>query len=323
METNNKEFTKLNYIFIITLVSLVLSFVIYDEKQAVFIVSIICIFVLYLQAKKILKKFFIDIRNIIEYASQKKVAIIKDGDLGLMYEQITLLNKRALAYEETIELEKEKLRQTIDDICHQLKTPLTSVSIYTELLLEKDKTNEYLVNIDQQIQKMNNLIQNLLKIAKLQSHQVEFSFEDLPIEDVFNYAIESLHSLIKDTEIKIQQTNIHFYYDESWLQEALSNIIKNSLEENCQHISISFKDHNQYIKIFIYNDGKEIEEKDLIHIFERFYHSSKQQGVGIGLSLSKEIIERHHGNIVVYNQRGVVFELTFPKYQVNEKYKVS
>ncbi|MEG0593379.1 MAG: HAMP domain-containing sensor histidine kinase, partial [Coprobacillus sp.] len=243
--------------------------------------------------------------------------------LGLMYDEITLLKNRTIAYEETIELEKAKLRQSIEDICHQLKTPLTSVSIYTELLLGKDNENEYLMNIDQQVQKINYLIQGLLKLAKLQSHQVKFGFEDLSINQVMQMAIESLQSICQDTQITIQQTDLHFYYDESWLQEALSNIIKNSLEENCQHISISFEEHQQYIKVFICNDGKEIDGKDLPHIFERFYHTSKQQGVGIGLALAKEIIERHHGSINAYNQNGVIFELTFPKYQVSQKYKVS
>lgn len=76
--------------------------------------------------------------------------------------------------------------------------------------------------------------------------------------------------------------------------------------------------------MFIYNDGEAIQEKDLPHIFERFYHTKKQQGVGIGLALSKEIIEKHHGSIQAYNDRnGVVFEILFPRYQMNNKFKVS
>lgn len=323
METNNKEFIKLDKVLIIILGCMLLSFLLIESKEVIFLISLISISSFYFIAKSILKDFFIDIRSVIKYVSEGKEFIIKDGDLGLMYDEITLLKNRTIAYEETIELEKAKLRQSIEDICHQLKTPLTSVSIYTELLLGKDNENEYLMNIDQQVQKINYLIQGLLKLAKLQSHQVKFGFEDLSINQVMQMAIESLQSICQDTQITIQQTDLHFYYDESWLQEALSNIIKNSLEENCQHISISFEEHQQYIKVFIYNDGKEIDEKDLPHIFERFYHTSKQQGVGIGLALAKEIIERHHGSISAYNQNGVIFELTFPKYQVSQKYKVS
>lgn len=95
------------------------------------------------------------------------------------------------------------------------------------------------------------------------------------------------------------------------------------MEHGCSKIKVTFEEHQQYIKCFIYNNGEEIKEKDLPHIFERFYHSAKQQGVGIGLALSKEIIEKHHGLVTAYNDNGVVFEITFPLFQMNDKYKVS
>ena len=280
---------------------------------------------MYFFSDYILKKVYKDIRGVIQYTSQNKEVIIKDGDLGLLIDEVNQLKNRSDAYEKTLNKEKDKLRKTIEDICHQLKTPLTSISIYTELSLEKDNNNPYLKEINQQIDKMKYLIQSLLRLAKLQSHQINFEYEYLSVNNLINISLQSLHSLIQksDVDINITEQDISFYYDEDWLQEAFSNIIKNSLEHNSSIIDISFKEYKEYLKIYIHNNGDEVSKKDLPHIFERFYHASHQEGVGIGLALSKEIIERHHGQVEVYNQAGVVFEVTFPKYQVSQKYKVS
>ena len=295
------------------------------HKEWIIAIFTIVIITLYYFSESIVRGIYEDIRNTIQYAKNDKEAMIRDGDLGLLYDEMRMLKQRTLAYEKTIDSEKDKLRETIEDICHQLKTPLTSISIYNELLLEQTRDNQYLIDTQQQIEKMNYLVQSLLKLAKLQGHQVEFQLELSSIDKVFELSIQSLSSLIQKNHkvIDVQKCEVECYYDEGWLEEAISNIIKNALEKDCKNIKIWFEDYKQFVKIFIYNDGLEIKEKDLPHIFERFYHTDKQHGVGIGLALSKEIIMRHHGDIIVYNQNGVIFEITLPKFQVNEKYQLS
>lgn len=324
METNNREFILLRYKMMVSIIILLLIYIFSLSKEILFIDSVLCIFYMYYSSKRILKSLFTDMRHVIDFASGDQEFMIKDGDLGLLYDEIVILKKRTTAYQETIQKEKNKLRQTIEDICHQLKTPLASVSIYNELLLE-EQPHHYLIETQQQIEKMKYLINSLLKLAKLQGSQVDFDFQYLPIYEVLQLSLQALHSLIQQTStsITIEKTEAYLYYDESWLQEALSNIIKNSLEHGCSKIKVTFEEHQQYIKCFIYNNGEEIKEKDLPHLFERFYHSAKQQGVGIGLALSKEIIEKHHGLVIAYNDNGVVFEITFPLFQMNDKYKVS
>lgn len=321
METNNREFIYLRNKWIIILLVNMIVFYFVDSKFILFIIVLISLTFLYFQSYQIISKLFTDMRNVIAYASQDQEMKIEDGDLGLLYDEMRNLKKRSKAYEVTIHEEKNKLRKTIEDICHQLKTPLTSISIYNELLLNENETDENVVETQKQIEKMKYLINSLLKLAKLQSHQVVFEFEYLPVKDLIDLSLQSLHSLIEISQVEfiVHDTHISFYYDEDWLQEALSNIVKNALEQDCTIIDISFEEHSNYIKIYIYNNGSEMNEKDLPHIFERFYHTSHQNGVGIGLALSKEIIERHHGYIEAYNHNGVVFEMMFPKYKMKEK----
>ena len=113
------------------------------------------------------------------------------------------LKKRTVAYEKVIQQEKDKLRQMIEDICHQLKTPLTSISIYNDLLLDGKIQDNYFEEINQQIEKMKYLINSLLTLAKLQSSQIEFEFEYQSIQEVIQLSMQSLQPLIKKTRIQI------------------------------------------------------------------------------------------------------------------------
>lgn len=326
MKTNNREFIRLKYIALIILFLFIIIYLVGFSRDIMFVLGIILMGSLYISFQNVVKELYCEMREVIAYAANDQQTIIKDGDLGLLYNEMMRLKKRTVAYEKVIQQEKDKLHQMIEDICHQLKTPLTSISIYNDLLLDGKIQDNYFEEINQQIEKMKYLINSLLTLAKLQSSQIEFEFEYQSIQEVIQLSMQSLQPLIKKTRIQIhiEELETCFYYDESWLQEALSNILKNSLEQTCSRIDITFLEHQQYLKMFIYNDGEAIQEKDLPHIFERFYHTKKQQGVGIGLALSKEIIEKHHGSIQAYNDRnGVVFEILFPRYQMNNKFKVS
>jgi len=265
-----------------------------------------------------------DMRQVIQSFHNPTDFQIQDGDLGILYDEIRQLQRRTHQYEITIENEKKKLRETIEDICHQMKTPLASIGIYNELL-EVEYNKDYVQETGQQIDKMKYLVNTLLTLAKMESHQIHFDFQKLPIQYVIDLSLQSLHSMIEQSQVCIHIVNNQesFYYDESWLQEAFSNILKNNIEHGCSNITISAYQYDQYIKVKIHNDGPEIASKDLPHIFERFYHTQNQKGVGIGLALTQEIIHRHHGEIEVYNEQGVVFEILFPIYFVSEKHQLS
>ncbi len=323
MEMNNRIFIKLKQVFfVVALVEVILYY--FLPHRYFLVISLIMLSLFYYVSKSFIIELYADIRNVIQSIHQKNDYMIQDGDLGLLYDEVKQLQNRTNAYEQTIEEEKKKLRKTIEDICHQLKTPITSISIYNELL-KNDYQKEYVEESYQQIEKITYLLNSLLTLAKLESNQIEFDFQDLYIKNIIQLSLQSLHSLLQihDINVEIEDCHIHLYCDESWIQEAISNILKNNIEHGCSKIHISFVKYNQYIKIVIHNNGEEINSKDLPHIFERFYHTQNQQGVGIGLSLSQEIIQRHHGSIEAYNQDGVVFEIMLPIYQVTHKYQLS
>lgn len=323
METNNKQFQQLRYVLYIALFIMIIGYF-FLPREFLFICSILVILLLYIQNRSMIVNLYQTIRTIVEAIYHDTPMEILDGDLGILYEEVNLLKRRTIAYEKTIDKEKEKLRTTMEDICHQIKTPLTSINIYNQLL-EDHYDVTYLKESQTQIEKIEYFINSLLHIAKLESNQVKFDFQKQSLNYILNLSLQSIHSLIENNDITVilPQNDITFYYDESWLQEALTNILKNNMEHGCHSITITVHEHDQYFKLFIQNDGDEIDACDLPHIFERFYHTNKQQGVGIGLALSKEIIHQHHGEIDVYNHNGVIFELLFPLSSLNETYHLS
>lgn len=174
----------------------------------------------------------------------------------------------------------------------------------------------------QQIDKLKDLISSLLTLAKLENDVVHFEFQKLPLKYLLDLSIQSIYSLIQEKEIIIDVQDKEFFYDESWLVEAISNILKNALEQEAvTKIKINSQVIENYLKVYIHDNGQGIDSKDLPHLFERFYKSknSHKESVGIGLSLTKEIIRLHHGFIDVYNDQGACFELTFPLYAISEK----
>lgn len=324
MKTNNRNFMKLRYVFILFFFIEVMIYKLSSSRDIFLICSLLCLSLFYFTCYFMMMNLYKDMRQVIQSFHNPQEFQIQDGDLGILYDEIRQLQRRTQQYETTIEKEKIKLRDTIEDICHQMKTPLTSIGIYNDLL-EDEYHQEYVQETGQQIDKMKYLVNSLLTLAKIESHQINFDFQNLPIRYVIDLSLQSLHSLIEQSQvhIHIEDEQDCFYYDESWLQEAFSNIFKNNIEHGCSNIDISFQKYNQYIKVRIHNDGPQINAKDLPHIFERFYHTDNQKGVGIGLALTKEIIHRHHGEINAYNEHGVVYEILFPIYLVTEKHQMS
>lgn len=281
METNNRDFVRLNYVFLLSIIALISCYVSLQGNIVVYLIFGIIICCLYVFIYTTIKNMYMDLRKLMSFVEQD-IAFVKDGDFGLLYDKIMSLKKENQRYQDMIQDEKQKLKRNIDDICHQMKTPLASLFIYNEILSDKYEDQELKDSI-QQIEKMNYLFNSLLRLSKIES--IELDFVELPIEYVLELSLQSLHTLIenKNIEIKKEYVDTSVYYDESWLQEALSNIIKNQLEQECSTITIRLEDYKEYVKVYISNDGPEICQDDLPHIFERFYRAknSKSQGIGI------------------------------------------
>ena len=148
MKTNNREFIRLKYIALIILFLFIIIYLVGFSRDIMFVLGIILMGSLYISFQNVVKELYCEMREVIAYAANDQQTIIKDGDLGLLYNEMMRLKKRTVAYEKVIQQEKDKLRQMIEDICHQLKTPLTSISIYNDLLLDGKIQDNYFEEIN-------------------------------------------------------------------------------------------------------------------------------------------------------------------------------
>ena len=222
---------------------------------------------------------------------------------------------------------KKTLKVAIEDISHQLKTPLTSMSIMLDNIIENpDMDNEtrnlFIHEINRQIKWINWLILSLLKLAKLDSNTIEFEKNNINVQNLVNNVIKNLEIPIDIKEQKIIITgdkNTSFVGDYNWENEAITNVLKNCIEhtDKNKNIYIKFEENNFYTKIEIIDEGKGIDKEDLKHIFKRFYKgkNSSESSIGIGLALAKTIIEKDNGQIVCTSEvnKGTKFEIRYMK----------
>ena len=228
------------------------------------------------------------------------------------------------------DLKKEKnfLVEILSDISHQLKTPLASMIIYNDILLDKelskDKRDIILLSNQEQLNRMRWLIQSILKLARLDANAITFEKENFCVNETIQNSIDALEMNINKKNIRIifkDDIEVFFEHDILWLEEAFINLIKNCIEhtEAFGKIIVELLENPIYIRVIIEDNGEGINEKDLPNIFNRFYKgktSIKSDSVGIGLALSKSIFEAHNGTIEVHSKIGVgtKFIITFLKY---------
>ena len=247
-----------------------------------------------------------------------------EGELSILknnlYKVITLLQSQ----NEYLKNDKLYLADSIADISHQLKTPLTSMMVMCELLENEenpDKRREFVTVINNQLSKMKWLITNILKISKLDADATEFKRDEVSISKVLDDSLKpfALTAELKNIIIENKSNDFVFNGDENWTAEAVSNIVKNCLEHTNDggKITIASESTNLYNKLTISDNGCGIAEEDLPHIFERFYHgkNSSKDSVGIGLALAKTIFEKENASVTVESEqgKGSAFEIIFYK----------
>lgn len=238
-----------------------------------------------------------------------------------LYKTTIMLKEQA----ENSELEKKALRTALSDISHQIKTPITSILIMLDTItdypnMSPSQEKEFLEDIRNQIQRIHFLTMSLLKFAKLDSGVISFKEENILGRELIDSALENLEVLAtaKNISFKISG-NLTFVGDFQFLEEAFMNILKNAIEVSRENgkIFIDLEDNPLYSKITIKDEGIGIEEQEILHIFDRFFKSKNatSNSFGIGLSLSKKIIEANHGTICCKSQvgKGTTFEIKFLK----------
>lgn len=250
----------------------------------------------------------------------------ENGDLGILTSNFIEMVNVIREGKEREEKEKIFLRDIISDISHQLKTPLSSLKVFNELLLNNlvenmEDKNKILLESKNQINRLEWLIVSILKLARLEAESITFNIKEHNLYETLEESIKILNSQIElkgHTVVLNCSSEIKLLHDRQWLIEAVINILKNSIEYTKENgeIIISAEKNNILTKIKIKDNGIGIEEKDLPKIFERFYRVNSDvnaNSVGIGLSLSKKIIEGQGGNIKVRSKKGefTEFIITF------------
>lgn len=261
-----------------------------------------------------------------------------EGEFGKLSHSFSIMAERLKLSLEKLKEDKMFLKNIISDISHQLKTPLASLIILNDNLLQDKNMKEevrleFINRSKAQLDRIEWLVENLLKMARLEADAVDFRHEKTELVVPVQNSVASLRNLWegKRQEVKIHSEEKAFFNgDEEWLEEALVNIIKNCIEHTGigGKIDIALKETALFSKIVIKDNGEGIEPKDLPHIFERFYSgnkSAKTKSVGIGLSLSKLIIEKQGGTITAHSVKGegTQFDITFLKSVVKKQaYKI-
>ena len=223
--------------------------------------------------------------------------------------------------------DKILLKNSLSDISHQLKTPLTSITITLDNILENQEMNDsmrnkFVYDIKREILNINFLVNSLLKLSRLDANSVNFINKEEKVENIIYEGIKNVSALcdLKNIVIEVRGDNkATIICDFMWQVEAVTNILKNGIEHSKENskIIVSIEENKLYTQIKIRDFGIGIDEKDLSHIFERFYKgkNSSSESVGIGLALAKSIIEKNNGIISVSSnlEEGTVFNLKFFK----------
>lgn len=248
-----------------------------------------------------------------------------EGELYRLFYSINSLATVLTAHADNKLQEKEFFKNIISDISHQLKTPIAALNIYNGLLqdetLEMSSVKEFARLSEQELDRMDNLVQNLLKLSKLDSGTIVLEKTTENVADMMNdiemyFAYRARQE--KKEIILVGSDDILLECDRDWLMEAISNIVKNAFDNTKKGniVLLEWKQLSTAIQIIIKDDGCGIHPEDLHHIFKRFYRSrfSKDtQGIGLGLPLAKAIIEAHSGAIELDSVigHGTIFTINF------------
>lgn len=247
-----------------------------------------------------------------------------EGELSILknnlYKVIILLRSQ----NEQLKKDKVYLADSLADISHQLKTPLTSMMVMTDLISkdsDPDKRAELIGIMETQLDKMKWLITNLLKLSKLDAGTAGFKHEIFSVKEVISQSVTPFLVAmdLKGINFIDMTSDFEIKGDDNWSTEAFANIIKNCLEhtERDGTITVSSEITTLYNSIIITDNGCGIAPQDLPHVFERFYHGKNSGGdsVGIGLALAKAVFENENAGISVESREneGTKFEIRFYK----------
>lgn len=222
----------------------------------------------------------------------------------------------------------EQQKQFVSDASHELRTPLSIMSGEMEVILKKDRNaSDYkktIISTKEELDRLNSLVENLLFLAREDQGKKSLQLETVDITDVVNSAIAVLHSKAKSKHILVNfeppQDSISLKGSEALLKQLFVNLIDNAIKYTLEKrtVTISIKKKNDSVEVVIKDTGVGVSEEDKERIFDRFYRAdtsrSQTKGYGLGLAISRAIVERHHGTLTLSSQvgKGSTFRVMLP-----------
>ena len=270
-----------------------------------------------------IKEITASIEKINRHDYELEMNTISEDELSILKNEIyktTVMLKEAA---ENAGQDRQSLKRAIEDISHQLKTPLTSIMIMLDDMIDDpqmpaEQQQEFLQDIKRETASISFLVQNMLKLSRFEANAITFSRREVELETIVDESIRNVAALcdLKDITVKKEISPAPAYCDAAWQTEAVTNILKNSIEHSSagNTVEIRCSSNTVYSCIEIQDHGTGIADKDLPHIFERFYRSEKSapDSVGIGLALAKMAVEQDEGSISVdTGKTGTVFRIRY------------
>lgn len=262
---------------------------------------------------------------VLHNADRLYISEAQEGELSILQSEIAKMTLRIREQNDALRKEKEHLSDSLADVAHQLRTPLTSVNLILSLIentSDEYEKKELLRETKGLLAQMDWLLASLLKLSRLDAGIVEFRREPIEIDDLIDAALRpflismDLHNITLRRETS---KGVVILGDPGWLSEALQNILKNCIESAGDHgtIELVCEDTLLYTEITIHDSGAGFAKEDLLCLFDRFYRGKNTQtaGYGIGLALCRTIITRQGGTVTAENHQsgGAVFRIRFPK----------
>lgn len=293
----------------------------------------VCIVLLLVTSVVFYKKREKDIEAMISYLMKvqdrlelPELSAMQEGKIGILQSEIYKLVAILKEQYSGEHKRKKYLVDLLSDISHQIKTPMTAMTLMSDLMktsdLSEEKRLDYISKIDSQIDRINWLIRNLLTLSQLEADMLPLKSEQINAEQLVKNATVSLETLadVRGVELNTEaKSEMLLACDKQWTTEALSNIIKNCIEHTPEggNVDVQVTQNNLYTQIIIKDNGVGISKEHLPYIFKRFYKvdGASNSSVGIGLSMSKQIIMRQGGMIDVKSELGKGTEFTIKLYK--------
>ena len=282
----------------------------------IYLFYFVSLFALYYFLKKRQKKRIEELEELIDRLGEKNYSIpMVQDDFSILEDKIYKIFIELVEARESLEINSKKQIQNLEDIAHQIKTPITSMFFDLEMINKDEDNKKEIEGLELQLERLNSLADILLKLSSLDANVDKMEKNEVLISEIIDYVLDILRKGIDEKNIKIifDYEDSEIKVDYYWVSEALINIIKNALNrEETTKIKISTNKNPIYTEIIIEDDGGGIKEENFKKIFERFYKSPDSKGFGIGLAMAKSIIEANNGDISVKNGKdGAIFKIKF------------